>query len=573
MTRLPRSPFLLALLLPLATSFPAEAQTPRAELVRLVPDDVAFCLVIGDLRTHHEKFLRTPWLKRFSKSPLGKALREAPERLQLAKLKGALEKGLGVTWAQLRDDILGDAIVLAYRPGPPGKPDLEEGVFLLWARKPALLATVIDRLNRHQKEAGELKEVQARKHAGRTYYRRDETQGESFYFLDGPVVAFAAQEGMLRQVLERRADAKGAGKSLALMDRLKDVGTDRALATLWINPRPFDAELHKQAEGLAGAEGHALKTFLRYWKALEGVSLSLTAGRDPEVVLALHARIDALPPAARRVVETAGAPTDLWQRFPKDALFTAAARVDLLALTDALGEFLTPEARQALLGNLQRGLGLPVSEAVTKQILTALGPDCGLCIAAAADKAAFPHVLIALRIRPAPPGAPPADKALASALQLFAGFAVLDYNRKHKDRLALKKEVQDGVEVRYFVNAKQFPAGVRPAFAVKGGYLVLASHPDAVRRFAAEVVPAPPGAENPLLRLSLRRLARVLKDRRPSVLDFLSNRKGLPREQAGEWLDGLAWALDLFDTLELTQRLRGGRVAWVARLSTWVPKE
>jgi hypothetical protein len=568
-----RSPLLLALLLPLAAPLSAHAQIPREELVRLVPDDVSFCLVIGDVRAHHEKVRRSPWLKRLSESPLGKLLRDAPELLRLSKLKGALEKALGVSWAQLRDDILGDAVVLAYRPGPPGKPEEEEGVFLLWARKPALLATVIDRLNRHQKEAGELKEVQARTHAGRTYYRRDETQGESFYFLDGAVVAFAAREGMLRQVLERRAGAKAAGKPLPLTECLKDVGTERALATLWINPRPFDDELRRQAESLEGAEGHALKTFLRYWKALEGVSLSLTVARDPQVVLALHARTEALPPAARRVVETAGTPTDLWQRFPDDALLTAAARVDLLALSEALSEFLTPETRKALLGHAQSGIGLPVSEAVTRQILSVLGPDCGLCVAAAAEKRAFPHVLIALRIRPARPGAPPADKAIAGALQLFAGYAVFDYNRKHKDRLSLKKEVQDGVEVRYFVNDKRFPPGLRPAFAVKGGYLVLASHPAAIRRFAADPLPAAPGKENPLLRLSLRRLATFLKDRRTSVLDFLSARKGLPREQAGEWLEGLVWVLDQFDTLELTQRLHGGRVAWVARLSTWVPKK
>jgi hypothetical protein len=545
---------------------------PREELVRLVPDDVAFCLVINDLRTQHDKLLRSPWIKRVSASPLGKALREAPERFQFGKLKEALRKGLGVTWPQIRDEILGDAIVLAYRPGPPGKPEQEEGLILLWARNRELLARIVDRLNQNQKAAGELKEVQARKHAGLTYYRRVEAVGESFYFLDGPVLAFAPREALLREVLQRRAAPKTA-RTLPLTDRLKDVGTERALATLWINPRAFDDDLRQQAEALAGAEGHALKTFLRYWKALEGVSLSLNVEGDPEVVLALHARTEALPAAAKRLVETAREPTDLWQRFPKDSILTAAARVDLLALMEALGEFLTPEARKALLGNLQRELNLPLEGVLMKQILAKLGPDCGLCVAAAPDRSAFPHVLIALRIRPGPPGSPPAEKAIAGALGLFAGLAVLEHNRKNKDQMALKKEVQDGVEVRYFVNEKKFPPGLRPAFAVKGGYLVLASCREAVRRFAAEAGPAAPRKDSPLLRVSLRRLGQLLKDRKTSVLDFLGTKKGLPKDQAGEWLEGMVWVLDLFDTLELTQHTRDGRVAWVARLRTWVPKK
>jgi hypothetical protein len=562
----------IALLVPLAACPAARAQAPREELVRLVPDDVALCLVINDLRGQHDKLLRSPWIKRVSQSPLGKALREAPELLRLGKLKDALRKNLGVTWPQLRDEILGDAVVLAYRPGPPGKPEQEEGLLLLWARDRELLATIVGRLNEHQRKAGELKEVQARKHAGLTYHRRVEAEGESFYFLDGPVLAFAAREGLLRQALERRASPKAA-KALPLTDRLKDAGTERALATLWINPRAFDDELRHQAEALAGAEGHALRTFLRYWKALEGVSLSLEMKGDPEVVLALHARTEALPAAARRVVETAGEPTDLWQRFPQDSILTAAARVDLLALTEALGEFLTPEARSSLVGSLHRDLNLPLGDAVMKQFLARLGPDCGLCVAAAPDKSAFPHVLIALRIRPGPPGSPPADKAIEGALTLFAGLAVLEHNRKEKDQMALKKEVQDGVEVRYFVSEKKFPPGLRPAFAVKGGYLVLASSPEAVRRFAAEAGPAPPRKDSPLLRLSLRRFSQHLKDRKASVLDFLGNKKGLPKEQAGELLEGLVWALDLFDTLELTQHARDGRVSWVARLRTWVPKK
>ena len=81
------------------------------------------------------------------------------------------------------------------------------------------------------------------------------------------------------------------------------------------------------------------------------------------------------------------------------------------------------------------------------------------------------------------PNGEPADPSLVKGLHLFATLAVLDHNLKNKDVTALKKEMQDGVEVHYFVNDQRFPPGFRPAFAAKDGYLLLASSPEAVRRF------------------------------------------------------------------------------------------
>ncbi|MCC6419639.1 MAG: hypothetical protein IT429_15510 [Gemmataceae bacterium] len=564
----PRSPLLLAALLSPLAAGSACAATPREELIRLVPGDVGFCLVIGDLRVHHERVLRSPWIKALGESPLGRAIVQAPELAGFGKLDDHLRRRLGVTWPQLRDEILGDAIVLAHRAGPPGKPHDEEGALLLWARNPDLLAKVVERLNQEQQRAGELKEVQARAHRGLKYCRRVEAGGESFYHLGGPVLVFAAREGMLREILDRRADLKRP-PDLPLAARLKQAGTDRALATLWINPRALDAELRTRAESLKPEPAHALNTFLTYWKALDGVSLSLTLDRDPEVVLAAHARAADLPAAARRLFAAAGKASDLWGRFPDDAVLTFAACVDVPALFEALGEFLTPDARRAIAAELRARLGVPLSETLTRQLLPALGPDCGLCLVSA-GKDRPPHLLVALRIRPGP-GAMPAARSLLQQMQLFAVLGVLDHNRKSPDPIYLKKEVQAGVEVHYFAG-KKFPHGLRPAFAVKAGYLVLANSPDAIRRFAAVAGPAPQGSNIPLLRVSLQRLAQFLKERRDPILAFLALRNGLARGQAGARLEGLLSVLEWFDHVELTQRTEGDRIDWVVRLKTFVPK-
>lgn len=549
-------------------------ETPRDHLLRLVPDDVGVCLVINDLRSHGEKLLRSPWLKKVRETPLGKALANAPELLKLSKLDEQLKKHLNVTWAQLRDDILGDAIVLAYRPGPPGKPEQEHGVLLLYARKPELLAKLVERFNHEQKKTGELKDLQVREHKGLKYHRRVEADGDNFYALQGPVLALTAHEPMLRQVLERQLEPKTAAKPLPLVRQMQTAGVDKALGTLWINPRAFDAELQHQAGHLPAPEAAVLKTFLTYWKAVEGITLSMLLERDPEFVFSVQARTAALPAPAQRLVAESAKPSELWRRFPQKSVMTLATRTDVPALLETLGSFLTPEARQELEDMLERALGVAVREQLVKQVLPYLGPDCGLCVLSPPAKKSFPHILVALRVQ-AGTGKVPVDQALMKTLHFFIGLAVVDQNLRYKDQpTQIKTMTQDNVEVRYLVNDKKFPAGFQPSFALKDGYLLLASSPDAIRRFiAGPVEPLPAGKETLLLRVSLAELSTLLKDRRESIVGFLAEKKQLPPEAAGQLLDSFLGGLDLFDNLELSQRTESDRVIWIARLRTAASKK
>src|SRR5438128_10646321 len=97
----------LAALLLIAFALPVRAGLPRDDLLRLVPEDVGFCLVIQDLRGHSDAFLRSPFTKKWWESPIGKAISSAPEHKKLIEFEAQLKQGLGVTWAQLRDDIFG----------------------------------------------------------------------------------------------------------------------------------------------------------------------------------------------------------------------------------------------------------------------------------------------------------------------------------------------------------------------------------------------------------------------------------------------------------------------------------
>lgn len=565
---------LLAFLLPAVLATPVPAASPREELLRLVPEDVGFCLVVQDLRGHAAALLESPFAKQFEKSPLAEVLRSAPELQRLEAMEKELRKGFGIGWPQLRDDVLGDAVVFAYRPGPAGKPEQEQGIILLRARDAKLLGELFDRLNRAQKDAGDLKALEVREHAGRKYVRRAERKGDRFYFVRDGLLAMTAQEPMLRQALERDRDAPAKDEP-PVARQLRLLGADKPLAALWINPRAFQGEMQRRAADAKGADAAVLKTFLGYWKALDGIALCLDVHKDVDLSLTVRGRKDELPPAARRLLAEASKPSELWDRFPDNALLAAAGRVDAAALFELLGDWLTAEDRKVLVDELERSLGAALGKDLVKEVLPFLGPDVGLCITAppASDKAWFPHSVLALRLRSGPKDSP-VDKAVLSAVNSYALLAVLQYNKKNPDPMALKMVVQDKVEVKYLVNDKRFPPGLQPAFALKDGYLVLASSPEVLRGFgtASAVKRKDADAANvPLLRMSLKDLRQFVKERREPLSAAVAEKNQMSKEDAAAALDRLLAGLQLFDRLELSCRAAAEQATLTLRIRTAQP--
>ena len=126
---------------------------------------------------------------------------------------------------------------------------------------------------------------------------------------------------------------------------------------------------------------------------------------------------------------------------------------------------------------------------------------------------------------------------------------------------------QDKVEVKYFVNDKRFPPGFQPAYAVKDGYLLLTSTPEAVRSFKVEQ-PRAAAEDTPILRASLKGLRDYLKERREPLLDYLAEKNRVPREEAMRRLDGLRLGLQFLERIELTLRTEPGQVNFTLRVQT-----
>lgn len=554
----------------------ALAATPREELLRLVPDDVAFCVVLQDLRGHATNFQKSPFLEQFSKSPLAKPLEESKDLKRLLSLDEILEKKLGVNSTKLLEDIFGDAVVFAYRAGPLGQPEAEQGLILIRARDEKTLATLIERLNAEQKDSGDLKEISPRTYRGVTYYCRLESKGENFYWQRGPLLAVSTQEAMLRQAIDRDQKVKSAEEPL-LVKQLRQLGADKQLLAFWVNPRAFQEEIKRKAEGKS-PEAAGLRTFLSYWQALEGIAFTVDLQEDLVITLAARARPEVLPASARRYFSEAAKPTKLWNRIPADALFSAAGRLDIRALVDTVADFLTPEMRQTAKQKLDRSVSAAWDKDLFKDVLPYLGPDWACYVSAppAENKNWFPHVVAAYRMASGEMD-PPVDKTIFEGLTSLARLGVFAYNAQadsEKERpLQLKTVKQGGVSIHYLTGSSRFPPGLQPAFALRDGFLVLASSPEAIRQFSSKDPKAlpPKTGELPMLRLSLKEIRHFLKERREPLIAFLAEKNQISKEEMIQQLDGLIAVLQFLDQVEITQMPGEGQVVFTLRVKTTKP--
>jgi hypothetical protein len=550
----------LGLLLPGA----ARGGSPRGELLRLVPPDIGFCLLIEDLRGHGNALLESPFVKQFSRSPLVTQALETPEAQKLGIIDQFLQQYLKVSAIQLRDEILGDALVLAYRPGPVGRPAEEQGLLLVRARDPQLLGGLVERINDLQRASGELRELEERQHAGHRYFHRAEASGSRYYYLRGPVLVFAWQEPILRQVIELDREPGGDGES-ALSREFRLLGIKKPLAALYINPRAFDPSLSEKAAAATGSQAAGLKALLQYWKALDGLAFSLNLEKDIELTAAFRARPEALPQAARRLLASARAASEVWNRLPEDSMLAAAGRIDVPALIDLLSDFVPEEARRQLRTGIDQTVGAIFGRDGVRQILSAIGPDWGVAVLAPStdEKSWIPTALAAVRV-----GKEHKEASLTvwNALQSLATLVVFHQNQARPGALRLGSMVQNGAEVKYLESSADFPPGFTPAVTLRDGYVVAASSAKTLTQFRTNPSSPPSSAEIPLLRLSLRQVSRYLRERRDPLVAYSSTKDQISEEETARRLDHVLSVLQFLDRVEVSQRPGDGSAVLTLRI-------
>ena len=297
--------------------------------------------------------------------------------------------------------------------------------------------------------------------------------------------------------------------------------------------------------------------------------MSAHPGDDLEVRLSVQARPEAIPaylcpPSSR------GRPSIAFlAACPEQAIATLAARTDFAAAITALIYVLPDNNAEPSSTALERSLGAATGLDVLKDILPAIGPDWGIAVLPAKQSQSFPPLLTALAVKP---NAKNVDQALSRRLHFVAVLALIDYNKKHADAIQLQTATQDKVDVKYLVNDKTFPAVFRPAWALKEGFLVIASTPDAILAFARRRRRAPHRDEAPLMRISPRGLATMLTTRREAIVRNMADKQMISRSEADQNLTNLVELLELVDRVALNQRLEAGQASWILRVTPALPR-
>lgn len=543
---MPRFRSLAALLVALAAA-PAAA-APRDDLLRAAPPDAAVVVLVQNGGAHAKAVLGSPFAEWFPSSALGKQLAAGLKLGEAREGAKAVFGALETTPDELLRDVLGDAVAFAYTPATGA--GAERSVILVRPRNPARLARLLDKLNELQTRDGELKAVEKRDHGGAPYTVRRKADGtDEFYTLAGGVFAFSQTEADVKAVLDRlrvAPEASGWGGRLARL-QLTD-----AAAVVLVNPRALDAEFAAKVKAAPPDERVFLSRFGEAWKALDAMAVYVALGDGIEAGVALDFRPGDLPPVARAWLTGARTPSALWAAVPDNALAAVAVRFRAAELLDLLRSLLPPDGRAAIDTTLGNTLSPLIGRDRLPRVLDALGPDWAVWAEPpTAGAGPLPVVVGAVRLKADGPRGADVPRAVERAVGFGFEAARVAYNAKHTDQIELEEEASADGRITTLVGEKAFPPGVRPSFAVKGGFLVLATSPEAIRRFRppSDAAPATNG-EAVVARVSGAAVRTYLREHR----DALTRVVGGDAAEAGRTFDQFAALLEPVERAEVVVR-------------------
>jgi hypothetical protein len=550
----------------------ALAGSPTNELLRLVPNDITFTVVVQEMGKKAKSFDESPFWKEFEKLPLGKLLVDAQDP-ESAKQVEQLLKDFGLTPEQLILDLLGDAVVIAYRDGTDAKELEPQMLFMLHVRDPKLLQGVMDKINDYQKRTGDLKEIRQESYAKRDYSRRVKLrpeEGDQFYFLDGNRFLFSTSEKFLKQSIDRDQNEPAVEKQLpTLAQRFEKLGVEKSMLLWWLNPRAFDAEFKALVERSQGIEKTMLAQFSQIWKGFDGVAVHFDINQSIELGLMVSIQKDALPKSAQPFFTEIGKSSALWQIIPDNALFAMATRIEGTSLLSMLSSLFDTQHREQIESaflNLFRVFRPEQLKALPK----GLGPDLGFWIfdplEDAKKKIWVPQMLLAIKLRPGSEGTDASDN-LRTGCELLATLA-----RFFNGNITVAKSKDDQEEITYLIHDRGFPNGFRPAFGAKGGYFLISASPESIRNFTPPKNPeGKEQSEVPFLKISFKGWRKFLGDHRDTLSQFISQGSADLAKEIKTQLDQLLENLEVFDRLELLQRSRKESLGLLIRLTPTHP--
>ena len=527
------------------------AAKPVTTLLRFVPEDSRFCVVVQNLRAHYQQLMKSPFMKKVEGSALKELLDELKRQVPLDELDQMLEQQFGLKLSQLRDDILGDAVVIAYRH--PTKDRKEQGLILLHARDAELLRKTYLRFAKQASEQ--------LSHGGNSYVRLGEGKDETYLHQSGSILLYCNNEEMLQEALDHSQK-----KVFPLVKRFEPALQKKPLVCAWINPRSFDGDLRAVMKQAPGPIATVLKNFAPAWKQLHDVFCTLSLDENLELGLALKLNEKQLPKTVQTFLEKLTQPSDLWSRIPSNAIAAGAVKIDLVSLFGFLTQAQSPESKKGLEDLLNYGTGL-FGKDLRTEVLPNLGPDCGFYITSPprSSEGWIPSIVVAMRVSPGNKSAP-IDQTLMTGLRIAATAGAVAYNSKNPlDPVRWKILKTEQGEAQYASCKKGRELGLVPTFGLTQGYLVLASSPEAWKEFALRKPTAVKSKETPLFRLSIAELRRYIRKHQIAVTKFLAAQNETTARSIQEKLNGFMAILSLVESLDLRQTRENGLIHFQLR--------
>lgn len=362
----------------LAAPDPVRGAGPADPLLRLAPADAGLTVVVEDLKGHARSLIdlpvytgltRLPAVQLWMASDRGRAFREA---------KAQIEAILQTDFANVRDGLLGEAVVLALRTPPGGRPEDARGLLLTRIIDRPLLDRAVAGLDAAQTKKGELVRVSDRRRGTAAYHVREYRPGsrpDEFYaHLGDRVFAWSNSEELLLGVLDRQAEGSVGLGGLADFRRIRSRLPSRSVVSILVDPR-FVERIAPASSGPRNPGDEPLLALLGRYLAAVRYAGAAVEWRDG-VILHTEEVVDPakLSPGLRRWAGRTDHPDPGLLRVPPSALAFAVAHVDAGALIDVLAE-LTPEAERAKLDNLLLTLdGLLLGLDLRKEVAPHLGP-------------------------------------------------------------------------------------------------------------------------------------------------------------------------------------------------------
>jgi hypothetical protein len=224
-------------------------------------------------------------------------------------------------------------------------------------------------------------------------------------------------------------------------------------------------------------------------------------------------------------------------------------------LIETLAALVPDDGKQGVRSGLEQLVGPVIGRDKLQAVLDTIGPNWGLWATPPADGDGFlPVAVAAIQVRTDGPDGAAAAKALADGVEFGFRMARFAYNSSHPDQIDLREAKDGDAVLRSLVNDKAFPAGFRPSFALKGGYLLLATSPEAIKAFRPPAAAPKSGGEVPLVRVSGTAARAYLLAHRGPLAKFLADAGAGSEPEVLTHLDQFAAVLELFDRVELLAR-------------------